>query len=84
MTVYHFSLVVSDPVELTASLADSLYSSGCDDATPSMCNGTLTLDFHREAPSLEEAIQTAIANVRKVGLGTARVEIDPALVGTAG
>jgi len=82
MNKYHFSLVVSDPVELTESVADSLYSAGCDDATPGMCNGALTLDFHREAPSLEEAIQTAIANVRKVGLGTARVEIDPAVVGS--
>ena len=46
--------------------------------------GNFGLDFHREAPSLEEAIQTAIANVRKVGFATARVEIDPAVVGMAG
>jgi len=81
---YRFRLVVSDPSGLTESVAEVLYSAGCDDSTPSQCNGTLTLDFHREAPSLEEAIQTAIANVRKVGFATARVEIDPAVVGSVG
>jgi hypothetical protein len=83
MSKYHFSLLVSDPVELTESVADALYSAGCDDATPGMCEGVLTLDFHREAASLEEAIRTAIANVRSAGLEAARVEIDAATVGPA-
>lgn len=83
MKKFHFSLVVSDPVELTESLADALYSAGCDDATPGMCEGVLTLDFHRHSDSLERAIQTAIANVRSAGLQTARVEIDAAAVGSA-
>src|ERR1700674_3635183 len=34
MNKYHFSLVVSDRVELTENVADALYSAGCDDATP--------------------------------------------------
>ena len=83
MNKYHFSLVVSDRVELTESVADALYSAGCDDATPGTCEGILTLDFHREAVSLEEAIRTAIANVQSAGLGVARVEIDAATVGPA-
>ena len=83
MNKYDFSLVVSDSVELTETLADALYSAGCDDATPGTCAGILTLDFHREAASLEEAIRSAIANVRSAGLGVARVEIDAATVGPA-
>lgn len=83
MNKYHFSLVVSDQVELTETMADTLYSAGCDDATPGMCEGVLTLDFHRDSASLEEAIRTAIANVRSAGLRTARVEIDAAAVGSA-
>lgn len=83
MNKYHFSLVVSDPVELTESVADALYSAGCDDATPGMCEGVLTLDFHRDATSLEEAIRTAIENVRRAGLRTTRVEIDATVVGPA-
>lgn len=83
MNKYHFSLVVSDRVELSERIADALYSAGCADATPGTCQGILTLDFHREAPSLEEAIRTAIANVRSTGLDVARVEIDAAAVGPA-
>ena len=83
MNKYHFTLVVSDRVELTESLADALYAAGCDDATPGTCEGVLTLDFHREAASLEKAIQTAIGNLRTAGLEVARVEIDAATVGPA-
>jgi len=83
MNTYHFSLVVSDRVELTESVADALYSAGCDDATPGTCEDVLTLDFHRKAASLEEAIRTAIADVRSAGLEVARVEIEAAAVGPA-
>jgi hypothetical protein len=83
MNKYHFTLVVSDPVELTESLADALYSAGCDDATPGTCEGVLSIDFHREARSLEEAIRTAIENTRAAGLETSRVEIDAVALGPA-
>lgn len=83
MNKYDFSLIVSNRVELTESLADALYAAGCDDATPGTCEGVLTVDFHREAVSLEEAIRTAVANLRNAGLEVARVEIDAAAVGPA-
>ena len=83
MNKYDFSLVVSNRVELTESVADALYAAGCDDATPGTCEGILTVDFHREAVSLEEAIRTAIGNVRSAGLEVARVDIDAAVVGPA-
>ena len=83
MSKYHFTLVLSDDTELTEALSDALYSAGCDDATPGSCGGILTLDFHREADSLEEAIRTAILDLDRAGLEAARVEIDPAAVGPA-
>ena len=83
MNKYDFSLVVSGSVELTEHVADALYAAGCDDATPGTCEGILTVDFHREAISLEEAIRTAIGNVRRVGLQVARVEIEAAALGPA-
>ena len=83
MNKYDFSLVVSGSVELTERVADALYAAGCDDATPGTCEGILTVDFHREAVSLEEAIRTAIGNVRRVGLEVARVEIEAAALGPA-
>jgi len=83
MKKHYFSLVVSRGAELTDAVADSLYEAGCDDATPGMCEGILTVDFHREAASLEQAIQTAIADVHRAGLGVERVEIDAERVGPA-
>jgi len=83
MNKYGFTLVVSNRVDLTESLADALYSVGCDDATPGACEGILTVDFHREAASLEEAIRTAIENVRTAGLEVDRVEIEAVAVGPA-
>lgn len=83
MSKYDFTLVVASGMDLTESLADALYSAGCDDATPGTCEGILTVDFHREAGPLEEAIRTAIDNVRAAGLDVSRVEIEAAAVGPA-
>jgi hypothetical protein len=80
---HSFTLVVAKPVELTDSLADDLYAAGCEDATPGSSDGVMVVEFHREAASLEEAIRSAIADVRRTGLEIARVEIDAAVVGPA-
>ena len=83
MNRYHFTVVVSEPVELTETLADTLYAAGCDDASPGTCDGILSVAFHREAVSLEQAIRTAIENIRRAGLNAARVEMDAAVLGPA-
>ena len=85
MAKYEFSLILSGPLELTEDLADSLFEAGCDDATPGTCNGVFSIDFHREADSLEAAIRSAIANVELAGYRVARVEMEAeAVVGQAG
>jgi hypothetical protein len=57
-------------------MADALYEAGCDDGTPGTCNGVFSIDFHREADSLESALRLAIANVKSAGYDVARVEIE--------
>lgn len=76
MTRYEFSLILSDSLELTEDIADALFEAGCDDGTPGTCNGVFSIDFHREANSLEEAIRSAISNVRSAGYKVERVEIE--------
>jgi hypothetical protein len=76
MSKYDFTLILTEPLELTDDLADALFAAGCDDGTPGTCNGVLSIDFHREAESLEEAIRSAIADLRTAGYEVARVEID--------
>jgi len=48
----------------------------CDDGTPSKQGDVLSIGFHREANSLEEAISSAIANVKSAGYEVERAEID--------
>jgi hypothetical protein len=73
---YDFTVVLKDAPELTEELADKLFAAGCDDGSPGMCAGTTSIDFHRDASSLEEAIRSAVANVSAAGCVVARVEID--------
>ena len=75
MTKYEFTLVLKGPVELTEEVADRLFDSGCSDGTPGMCNGVFSIDFHRDANSLEDAIGSAVANIKAAGFGLDRVEI---------
>lgn len=76
MVTYDFTLILSQPTELTDELADKLFAAGCDDATPSSSDRTIAIDFSREASDLETAIRSAIANVSTTGCIVDRVEID--------
>ena len=57
MNKYDFTLILAESLELTDGIADALFEAGCDDGTPGTCNGVFSIDFHREAASLEEAIR---------------------------
>lgn len=75
MPLEEFTLVIDggDVVEG----ADALYEAGCDDATFSQLDGQGYGGFDREAPSLAEALATAIRDVESVaGLRVRRVEPD--------
>lgn len=76
MNKYEFSLTLKGPLELTEQIADELFEAGCDDGTPGTCNGLFTIDFHRQADSLETAIHSAVKNVKAAGYEVERVEID--------
>jgi hypothetical protein len=75
MNKYDFTLILAESLELTDGIADALFEAGCDDGTPGTCNGVFSIDFHREAASLEDAIRSAIENVRTAGYEVTRVEI---------
>jgi hypothetical protein len=75
MKKYEFTLILKGALELTDDIADALFEAGCDDGTPGTCEGVFSIDFHREAESLEEAIRSAIGNVKTAGCQVDRVEI---------
>jgi hypothetical protein len=75
MVKYEFTLVLKGSPELTKKIAGRLFEAGCDDGTPGTCDGVFSIDFHRTASTLEEAINSAIANVKSAGYAVERVEI---------
>jgi len=81
MKEHEFTLVLNtDPNE---EQADSLYGA-FDDGTLSTIAGVPQIRFHRVAASLEEAIRSAIVDVRSTGLDVAPVEMEPdAVLATA-
>ncbi len=78
MSKYEFRLILKGAPELTESFADELFKAGCDDGSPGTCNGVFSIDFHREANSLEAAINSAIKNVTAAQCEVERVEISAA------
>jgi hypothetical protein len=76
MVKYEFTLVLKGSPELTEDVADRLFEAGCDDGSPGTCDGVFSIDFHRTANTLEEAINSAMANVKSAGYEVERVEIE--------
>ncbi len=76
MAKYEFTLILKGSHELTEEIADQLFAAGCEDGSPGTCKGELSIDFHRTANTLEDAIYSAIENVKAAGLDVDRVEIE--------
>lgn len=66
---YDFALILSGVNELTTEVEDALFEAGCDDATLSVQYGLVYMEFSRQAPSLKDAILSAIRDVRKANIG---------------
>jgi hypothetical protein len=66
---FDFALILVGVNELTREVEDALFEAGCDDATLSIQYGLLYMEFSRAAPSLKDAILSAIRDVRKANIG---------------
>jgi hypothetical protein len=76
MKPYEFDVVLTDVAELSDEQVDALFAAGCDDGTPVTCDGTTWVHFDRNADSLEEAIRSAVVQVRSAGLAVSKVALD--------
>ncbi len=73
---HDFVLVLSGVADLDPRVMDALFEAGCDDATPSLRLGRVTLMFARVAASLKAAILSAIADVHRAGIGASVLSVD--------
>lgn len=76
MKVYGFDVVLKGLTEVSEDLADALFAAGCDDGTPASSNGLAWVHFDREAATLEDAIRSAVAQVKAAGAKVAKIELD--------
>lgn len=73
---FEFTLLLDGPGRITRKVEDALFRAGCDDATISIRSGRMRLTFSRSAPSLKDAILSAIRDVRASGIGATVVRVD--------
>jgi len=78
MDKHVFTLVLSGVPELTPDLADQLYEATDGNIELNMRDGIAYVELVREAPSLQEAVDSALARVEGAGfavLPTAEVVV---------
>ena len=76
MKTYEFDILLKDVEVVTDEQADALFAAGCEDGTPVTWDGTSWVHFDREAASLEDAIRTAVEQVRAASCDVSRIELD--------
>lgn len=74
MSLYHFTIVVRDANVELADLEDQFFEAGCEDALLCQYNGTVYLEFDREATSAVQAITSALDSIRTLGFKDLIVE----------
>ena len=71
-------LLVLGPLEVPLSeIEDALFEAGCDDALLGIRNGAVYLDFDRSAPSLEDAVFSAIRQIESAPVGAKVRRVEP-------
>jgi hypothetical protein len=73
---HDFTLVLSVTGKLSQGAEDALFEAGCDDATICVRSGRVYLSFSRRAPTLKDAILSAIGDVRKANIGADVLRVD--------
>ncbi len=77
MKMHEFSIIASGLDHEAEDFETRFFNAGCDDATVSFQKGHIIVDFSREATTLQDAIASAVADVRKAGATVDRIEPDP-------
>jgi hypothetical protein len=69
LSEFDFTIALKGITQLTEEVENALFEAGCDDATISWVHDHAWLQFTREANTFEEAVQTAVHDIRKANVG---------------
>jgi hypothetical protein len=75
LRLFEFTLWLADDPRELDDWSHALYVAGADDCTPGLESGRLVVSFHRDAPSLEDAIRSAHQQLQTAGLRVLRCEM---------
>jgi hypothetical protein len=75
-TEHEFTLIIDGIPELNSEVMDALFEAGCDDATVMMHGGQISMGFDRSAPTMKEAMVSAVMDVRRANIGARVVRIE--------
>lgn len=76
MNEQRFTIILKGQHVLTESVVEQIYGC-CDDASAGSRDGIGHVHFDRPATSLNEAIQSALSDLRACGVVVDRIEIEP-------
>ena len=65
-----FRFTVDLQTDFFDGIEDLVYDAGCSDALVYSQNGRVYLDFDREADTKDQAIESALKALQKIGIGT--------------
>lgn len=74
--MHGFTLVLDGVSELTEEIVNRLFEAGCDDALPVWRDGIVSVGFDRTAPTLHDAIISAIRDIESAGIGARVVRVE--------
>ena len=74
--IWRFTVRLKEIDALSGDQIEVLFAAGCTDSVPASSCGEAWIDFDREAPTLEQAMRSALRDVRQAGLRVARVEVE--------
>jgi len=76
MRTFIFTCTIADLTDFDLDLADAIHAAGADDCSVGSRDSVVTVDFDREAETLDQAVRTAIDDLEKVGLRVSDVRLD--------
>lgn len=75
MRTYEFTIIASGLDPKADDFEARFYDAGCDDATVSFQKGHILVDFAREAESAEDAIASAVEDVKAAAHALVAVDV---------
>ena len=73
---FDFTMILTGVTDFDDGIIDALCGAGCDDATVAQRYGRVYVTFSRRADSLEDAVVSAISDIKNAGIGAGVLRVD--------